>query len=42
MFNPTGSSNSQIVPELADLERNRSIPIIQQLFLAYTPMVRFA
>jgi len=41
MLNPTGSSNSQIVPERADLQCNRVIPIIEQLFLAYAPMVRF-
>jgi len=42
MFNPTGSSNSQIVPERADLQCNKAIPIIEQLFLAYAPMARFA
>jgi len=41
MFNPSGSSHSQIVPERADMERNRAIPIIQQLYLAYAPMERF-
>jgi len=42
MFNPSGSSDSQIALERADLERNRSIPIIQLLYLAYTPVRRFA
>jgi hypothetical protein len=41
MFNPSGSTNSQIVPERADLECNRSIPIIEQVFLACAPMRRF-
>jgi hypothetical protein len=42
MFNPNGSTNSQLVPERADLERNRMIPVIQQVFLACAPMRRFA
>jgi hypothetical protein len=41
MFNPTGSSNSQVAPERADLECNRVIPITEQVFLACAPMRRF-
>jgi len=41
MFNPTGATNSQLVPELADLRCNKVIPIIEQVFLACAPMRRF-
>jgi hypothetical protein len=40
-FNPTGSSNSQIALENADMERNKVIPIYVQVFLACAPMRRF-
>lgn len=41
MFNPSGSSNSQLVSENADLSCNKVIPFYEQLFLAYAPMRRF-
>jgi hypothetical protein len=40
-FNPSGSTNSQLIPENVDLERNKVIPIYVQVFLACAPMRRF-
>lgn len=41
MFNPSGSSNSQLVPENADLNSIKSVPLVMRLFLACPPMRRF-
>jgi hypothetical protein len=41
VFNPNGESNSQLVPELTDLQHNRVIPISVRVLAAYAPMRRF-
>lgn len=41
MFNPNGESNSQLVPENADLGRIKSVPLAMRLFLVCPPMRRF-